>query len=97
MISKTQSKNGRLALHCVSQIVFECLFCCSQASTDLNINGLMALSPKAGWLKETKTGSSRVHSPDGVLLLQGPEEPLPDFHLEKAEESSSQSGEYVFL
>ena len=73
------------------------LFCCSQASIDLNINGLMALSPKAGWLKETKTGSSRVHSPDGVLLLQGPEEPLPDFHLEKAEESSSQSGEYVFL
>ena len=34
------------------------LFCCGQASTDLNINGLMALSPKAGWLKETKTGSS---------------------------------------
>lgn len=34
-----------------------------KASTDLNINGLMALSPK------------------------GPEEPLPDFHLEKAEES----------
>ena len=57
MISKTQYKHGRLAFHCV----FDKLNASEVASqaSDLNINGLMALSPKAGWFNE-KTGSTRV-------------------------------------
>ncbi len=56
MISKTEYKPGQLAFHCV--FLIKCFWSCSQAS-DLNINGLMALSPKAGWFNE-KTGSTRV-------------------------------------